>query len=208
MAAWSAAHADVWDGVLDQILAVQPQAASLLDVGAGSGGFLARARARLPRLELAAVEPNGPARTALARRFPGLTFPADSAERLDAGTSSFDVVTILQTLEHLQDPLAACRGALARLREGGLLFVTVPNRRSLAVLCRGRAAGCYANGTHLQFFAWSGLAALLHRAGFVQVRRLAGFGGGQHRRFLPNLAQFIVRRLGCSTEVRAVGRKP
>jgi SAM-dependent methyltransferase len=204
IAAWAAQHAPVWDTVIDQIEALHPAFASLLDVGAGSGGFLQRVRARRPAVALAAVETAEPARRALERALPNVVFAADRAEALGAADARFDVVTLLQTLEHLHDPLAACRGAHDCLRDGGLLFATVPNRRSFAVWRRGRAADCYANGTHLQFFAWRGLRALLRAAGFRRVRRLASFGGGQYHALLPRALQYALRVAGWSTELRAV----
>jgi SAM-dependent methyltransferase len=178
----------------------------VLDVGAGTGGLLARLRARRPDVALAAVESSAAARAALRRTFPGITLAGDDAAQLDARSGTFDVITMLQTLEHLPDPLAACRGARSCLRPGGLLLVTVPNRRSLAVLRRGRAADCYANGTHLQFFAGATVIALLRAAGFSRIERLVGFGGGQHTAWLPNVAQYLVRVLGWSTELRFVAR--
>ena len=207
IAAWAAAHQRVWDAVLEQILAIAPRATSLLDVGAGSGGFLLRVRTRSPALQLAAVEPAAAARAALRQRLPDVTFPAETADRLGDVAARFDVVTMLQTLEHLRDPLAACRGAWTCLRPGGLFLVAVPNRRSFAVWRRGRAADCYANGTHLQFFAAREVRRLLRSAGFAHVRRLIAFGGGQHAAWLPSLAQYAARVAGFATEVRFVAQR-
>lgn len=208
IAAWAQAHARVWDAVVEQLLVRCPSPSNVLDVGAGSGGFLARLRARCPEVALAAVEPSAAAREALGRRFPGMTFPAESAERLGEVGDRFSVVTMLQTLEHLQDPLAACRGALQCLRPGGILFATVPNRGSLAVWRSGRAADCHANGTHLQFFTVRAMRQLLRAAGFVNVERVIAWGGGQHEGWLLQLLQYALRRTGLSTEVRFVGRRP
>jgi SAM-dependent methyltransferase len=41
----------------------------------------------------------------------------------------FDLVTCLEVLEHLFDPVAALRGLAARLRDGGRLIATTPNLR-------------------------------------------------------------------------------
>lgn len=40
---------------------------------------------------------------------------------------SFDLVTCLEVLEHLDDPVAALRSLAGRLREGGKLIATTPN---------------------------------------------------------------------------------
>ena len=202
IAAWAAAHTRVWDAVIDRIVALRPHATHLLDVGSGTGGFLAQLQARRPAMQLAAVETSAAARASLARRVPGIAFPVDRAEQLAGVAERFDVVTMLQTLEHLHDPLAACRGARRCLRDGGLLFATVPNRRSLAVLRRGREADCYANGTHLQFFAMKNVRALLHAAGFRRVHREVAFGGGQHAGLLPRVLQWALRAAGWSAELR------
>jgi SAM-dependent methyltransferase len=208
IAAWAEAHARIWDAVVEQLLVRIPSLTDVLDVGAGSGGFLARLRARCPEVALAAVEPSAAAREALLRRFPGMTFPAECAERLGEVGDRFSVVTMLQTLEHLQDPLAACRGALQCLRPGGILLATVPNRGSLAVWRFGRAADCHANGTHLQFFTARAMRQLLQAAGFVNVERVVEWGGGQHDGRLLQLLQYALRRTGLSTELRFVARRP
>ncbi|MCU0867800.1 MAG: class I SAM-dependent methyltransferase, partial [Planctomycetes bacterium] len=70
IAAWAEAHARIWDAVVEQLLVRIPSLTDVLDVGAGSGGFLARLRARCPEVALAAVEPSAAAREALLRRFP------------------------------------------------------------------------------------------------------------------------------------------
>ncbi len=202
IAAWAAAHASVWDALAARALRLQPDAKALLDIGAGSGGFLRRVRAQRPTLALAAVETSEPARVALAVSLPDVTFPPGGIAGLADLGPTFDLVTILQTLEHVDDPVAACRAAHACLRVGGTLLVTVPNRRSLHVLRHGDAADCFANGTHLQFFAGHTLVRTLHTAGFGRVRRLVEFGGGQHDRVLPRLAQFALRALGLSRELR------
>jgi 2-polyprenyl-3-methyl-5-hydroxy-6-metoxy-1,4-benzoquinol methylase len=51
----------------------------------------------------------------------------------DAGfePSSFDVVTMIHTLEHLDDPTRVVQEIARVLRPGGLLFINVPNYRGL-----------------------------------------------------------------------------
>ncbi len=204
IAAWASAHHAVWDAIVAQLHHLHPTATRFLDVGAGSGGFLQRLRRHHPQASLAAVESAPAARAALAARMPDVAFVAGRAEDLGQAPWRGDVVTMLQTLEHLADPLSALRGAWQCLEPGGLLFVTVPNRRSLAVLRQGRRADCFANGTHLQFFGRRSLGGLIGRAGFVKTRRLVHFGGGQHAGPVAALLQYLVRAAGCSTELRVV----
>ncbi len=137
---------------------------------------------------------------------PDVSFVADRAEELELVAERFDVITMLQTLEHLAAPSLALRGALRCLNPGGLLFVTVPNRRSLAVLRRGWRADCFANGTHLQFFSQASLRAVLRRTGFESVRRVVHFGGGQYVGRWSRAVQYLVRWLGLATELRVVAR--
>lgn len=227
--AWAQAHRAVWDAAIAQIVELQPKLRRVLDIGAGSGGFLACLRAKRPDVELLASESSEAARAALRRQLPGIRFPVGEAEWLDVhdaagsggpgdarvgseGTAdlagSCDVVTLMQTLEHLAEPLRVCRGARACLRPGGLLFITVPNRRSLGVLLRGRRADCYANGTHLHAFDRRSLTRLLQQAGFVGIRRLVGFGGGQCASPPAAVAQYLLRRTGWSSELRVVAFRP
>lgn len=205
--AWAARHTAEWTTVLEQILRLRPGVASLLDIGAGSGGFLGVVHAACPTARLAAIETSAEARASLHARCPWLEFPVDGAERLHELPEQFDVVTILQTLEHLPDPLAACRGAWASLRAGGLLFVTVPNRRAAFVQLRGRRADCYANRTHLHFFDRGSVQRLLVNAGFGRIRRLVAFGGGRQRGWWSAVPQYCARLLGVSSELRVVAWK-
>lgn len=62
-----------------------------------------------------------------------------AADRLDAVVGSayepprgpFDLITLTDVLEHLEDPRACLRALADRLAPGGLLVVSTPNRRSL-----------------------------------------------------------------------------
>lgn len=53
--------------------------------------------------------------------------PMISADELDASTNAFDVVTMIEVIEHVVDPIALLRQVARVLRPGGLLFVTTGN---------------------------------------------------------------------------------
>jgi SAM-dependent methyltransferase len=122
-----------------------------LDVGCGSGGSLAVARALGWRI--AGIEMDEAA-AALARRYTEelhvgdiLTAPFPSAR--------FDVVTAFHVLEHVPDPVAVARRMLDWLAPGGLLIVEVPNAGGLGAALFGDA--------------WSGLELPRHLSHFTPM---------------------------------------
>jgi len=102
---------------------------ALLDVGCGTGYFLAAARRagyRVSGLDLSRPQ------LELARRLFGLTdlYPTTLAEYARSrAAGSLDVVTAFQVMEHVADPVAFIRDARALLVPGGYLAVGVPNWR-------------------------------------------------------------------------------
>ena len=58
---------------------------------------------------------------------PSLDAAALDAAALDPAADGFDVVTAVEVLEHLTDPIPALRRIARLLRPGGLLFVTTGN---------------------------------------------------------------------------------
>ncbi len=202
IAEWALTHGAVWRGLVRTLLESRPDPRSLLDVGAGSGGFLEEFRRQCPGAALSAVESSPAAREALARRFPGLRFPAARLEDLDRDPGPYEAVTILQTLEHAADPARLCREARRLLAPGGVLLLTVPNRHYLGLLLRGKKRSlCYANATHLQFFGRFSLERILSVAGFRAARRVVDFGGGPGGR-LAAPPRWLLRLLGLSSELR------
>lgn len=207
LATWNAAHADVWAGLCRSLERARPPFPSLLDIGAGSGGFLQAFRQRHPQAALFALENDPEAREALPVLVPDLNIIGEDAADLGLIERRFHAITLLQTLEHLDDPGALCRAAHDKLEPGGALLITVPNRRSLRVLIKGDAEPfCMANPTHLHFFSRPILARLLKDSGFSRVERLVEYGGGGARPWMRG-PQWLLRRLGLSSELRFLAIK-
>lgn len=143
----------------------------LLDVGGGEGAF-ARAAARERGVEAWLLEPD-PAAAARARAG-GLSVLEAPLEALgDGHDGSFDAVTLLDVLEHLDDPRAGLATIKRLLRPGGTLLVSTPNVGHWPLvrdLAEGRfdylpvGSLCW---THLRFFTERSLRQLLQEAGFT-----------------------------------------
>ncbi len=143
----------------------------LLDIGCGSGTFLAMARR-------CGFEPFGmdvsERAVAAAREQYGI-----DVRRGDIGSplwpeASFDVVTMFHVLEHLTDPRRALQYAVSLLKPSGRLILQVPNAGSIqARLFRTRWYGLDVP-RHVINFSAQGLVILLREAG-LQVRAASRF---------------------------------
>jgi 2-polyprenyl-3-methyl-5-hydroxy-6-metoxy-1,4-benzoquinol methylase len=136
----------VWEA-LQEVLAAVPDtgsAASVIDIGGGTGGFAVRVAELGHRVVV--VDPNPDALATLARRadesgVAGLVTGrqgdlADLADLVPGGTA--DVVLCHGVLEIVEDPAAALAALAATLRPGGTLSLLV-NQRHAAVVTRAMA---------------------------------------------------------------------
>ena len=156
----------------------------VLDVGCATG-YLARALVErgcvvsgVESDEQAAEE----ARPHLERLVLGDIEKLDVAEAF--GDERFDVIVFGDVLEHLQDPLAALRGARKVLAPGGSVVASIPNIAHGSVrlaLLAGRfdyqPLGLL-DSTHIRFFTRSSVEDLFREAGMVPIdvrRTTAGF---------------------------------
>jgi 2-polyprenyl-6-hydroxyphenyl methylase/3-demethylubiquinone-9 3-methyltransferase len=119
--------------VLDTIDRFAPRGGRALDVGCGTGFLLER----LAERGFAGIGVDlSPESVAIAQR---RLAEIGVADRLRAEVGSayeppdgpFDLVTLTDVLEHLEDPRACLRAVRERMTPGGLLVISTPNRRSL-----------------------------------------------------------------------------
>ncbi|HYE08120.1 MAG TPA: class I SAM-dependent methyltransferase [Planctomycetota bacterium] len=115
---------------VSEVIARHPRSGGLrlLEIGAGTGANIAMlaGHGRVTALDndayaLAAL-------AALAASRPGRVevVPGDAGDLARVAGQRFDVVLLLDVLEHLDDDVAALRQARAALRPGGSLVATVP----------------------------------------------------------------------------------
>ena len=152
---------------LPEICRQIPGRSTALDIGTGDGTFLQELlAAKFERV--VGVEPSSAPIAAAApeiRPFirQGLFHPADFKP------GEFSLITCFQTMEHVDDPTALCRGAMQLLKPGGALFLIGHNRRALSAKIMGRRSPIF-DIEHLQLFSKRSAREMMHRAGFKNVR--------------------------------------
>jgi SAM-dependent methyltransferase len=109
--------------------AVAASRLDVLDVGAGNGG-LALAFANSPRHRVAAFDtgPNRVLRNVAGAAGLPLAYCLARGERLPFGEKSFDLVLLVEVIEHVREPRLLGREVMRVLRPGGRCFVTTPAR--------------------------------------------------------------------------------
>lgn len=136
----------------------------LLDVGCGSGSYLALMEGLGWKVAGTNVVPE--ACEAVRRRF---GFPCHAGElgALDLPAGSFDALTLWHVLEHLPDPRAALDRARALLAPGGILGVGVPVHDCVEAEVLGDAWLGYEVPRHLVVFSRARLRSFLEECGFA-----------------------------------------
>jgi 2-polyprenyl-3-methyl-5-hydroxy-6-metoxy-1,4-benzoquinol methylase len=112
---------------LKQIARVVPSG-RLLDVGCGVPVFLDLARSA--GYEVRGVD-SVPEVSRIGQDEFGLRIENASFDQCGLDGASFDVITMWDFLEHVPDPMAALRLSRYLLRPGGVLFICLPNYRSV-----------------------------------------------------------------------------
>lgn len=84
----------------------------------------------------------------------------------------FDVVTMIELLEHVPNPQQILQAAAGWLRPGGLLYLTTPNARSLNQRWLGLEWSVVCPPEHLVLWTPKGLRHALTNAGFQDLRIL------------------------------------
>lgn len=148
----------------------------LLDVGAGNGAFINRARNR--GWDVAGAEPD-PAALAQAER-QGLHVRNGGIECFAKEQNRFDVITMSHVIEHVHDPRETLTQALRLLKPGGRLYLETPNIGSLGQRRFGRHWRGLEPPRHLTLFNWTSLESMLSQVGFKHIQRHPTSSSFQH----------------------------
>jgi SAM-dependent methyltransferase len=149
-----------WRGIRDFITSVAGADSNTvwLDYGCGSGG-LVRYLNRSGFSQTVGFE-----QPWALTRLRSLGIPSIDNDALDSCEEHFDVVTAIEVLEHVVDPLAELRRLRRVLKPGGLLFLTTGNPRPFSD--RLDKWSYIVPEVHISFFEPDTLAWALREAGF------------------------------------------
>lgn len=142
-----------------------PDARTLLDVGAANG--LLVEVANTAGLDAVGVEPS--ASLAAAARARGLDVRTGALPMADLADRTFDLVTLVDVVEHVGDPVALLRACRAQMAPGGHLLVVTPDATSIAARALGRR-WWHLRLAHVGYFTRPTLTDALARAGLVPER--------------------------------------
>ena len=168
-----------YSDLLDELGGLGLVGGHALDVGAGTGELLRYLSSRSgDRWTCEGVEPD--ARSTAMAVSDGLVI---SGRRLgdlddrDAGT--FDLVTLLNVLEHVIDPRQELQLVRRLIGDAGYLVVQVPNDFSTLQEVASTALGLdpwwIAIPDHVNYFDFESIESLLRQAGFEPVSRMGTF---------------------------------
>jgi SAM-dependent methyltransferase len=139
-----------------------------LDIGCADGCKLRHIVTRAVGVsDVLAIEPSGPLCTEARERVKDLEHvrvehaTLEDLEKTGAETGSFDTVTLLEVLEHIEDQSAVLTKIFSYLRPGGVFICSTPNRPVYATHCR--VTGERRDPTHVSELNWAEFKALMGR---------------------------------------------
>jgi 2-polyprenyl-3-methyl-5-hydroxy-6-metoxy-1,4-benzoquinol methylase len=139
----------------------------LLDVGFGAGAILEVGRRR--GWNVFGIEHSSLAvEQALANGFSGAVHGDFLQDHF--GPGSFDVVAMVELIEHLPEPMPFLSHAYRLLRPGGVLFLTTPNGNGLSGRFLATRWSVLTPPEHLSLFSPRSLKQSLSRCGFQKIR--------------------------------------
>ncbi|MEX2335736.1 MAG: class I SAM-dependent methyltransferase [Fulvivirga sp.] len=132
----------------------------LLDIGAGTGGFLLSAKNN--NWKVYGVEPNDQARNLSSEKRVVLNKTLEEVSERD-----FDVITLWHVLEHLPNLEDDINLIHSKLKKEGTLIIAVPNFKSYDAYYYKKYWAAFDVPRHLWHFSKSGIKSLFEEKGFT-----------------------------------------
>ena len=186
--------------LLERARACRPKARTLLDVGAAAGLMLREAAAR--GFEAEGIEPSYA--LASAGRRAGMRIHQGVLPHPELRGRRFDVVTLVDVIEHVADPVGLLRAARDLVTDDGLVVVVTPDVGSLAARALGYRWWHF-RLAHVGYFCRRSLHEAVKNSGLVSEREQSakwffevGYLAERLEQYLPVAAinRFLRRRAG------------
>ena len=143
------------------------QGKKLIDIGAGTGFFLAHMQKR--GWAVTGIEPNAHARE-VALQSHGLKL-AEPNELFALPALSADIITMWHVLEHVHRPEYYLKRIHEILNDRGALFLALPNHQSFDASFYGLHWAAWDVPRHLWHFSPQAVKTMLQRAGFSLIHQ-------------------------------------
>ena len=211
---WYRARRDILDRLIRRRIAL-PRGARILEIGCGTGH-------NLPMLrqfgEVDAIEIDAAAREMASQRLgkPVMASPLPALEGVEDG--AYDLVAILDVLEHIEEDRMALTGIARKLKPGGRILITVPahpwmwsahdlvNHHKRRYTRRSLRAVVASAGLRLDMLRWFNSLLFPVAAGVRLAGRLFGREGGDDT-LPPRPVNFLFGKI-FGLERHAIGRLP
>ena len=97
-------------------------------------------------------------------------FQIMDAHELHFPNNTFEAISILEVIEHVENPSQVLREIYRVLKKDGALYLTTPNPHHISVILKYlRNKRVRIHCDHLHTWGWEMLAWLIHNAGFQEV---------------------------------------
>jgi FMN phosphatase YigB (HAD superfamily)/SAM-dependent methyltransferase len=151
--------------IIQTALRQHPQAQTLLDVGAGTGLLLLEAQAA--GLHAEGVEPSRWC-VETAAKTNGVELRCGTLQEYSDRLGHYDLVMLVDVIEHVSDPVGLLRQAADRLAPGGRLVIVTPDIASALARLMGRR-WWHHRVAHVGYFSLATMAWALDQGGLSEV---------------------------------------
>lgn len=178
----------------------------LLDIGSANGLFVYLARQEGYLAE--GIEPAASLVNEAEKRY-GIELFNGTLDGFPRQSESWDIVTLLDLIEHIADPAAFLRQVNGLMSDGGLLVIVTPDIDSLAARLMQRR-WWHHRIAHIQFFPLKTMNRLLQDCGFEieMKRRYAWHFSSLYlvsrlipQRFLPSGLQKVLKKINLKVQL-------